>query len=215
MIDVFTVLSLAASVRTLPPRRPDRMFSGRPARLRSQENADGTVRTSRTGAGPGPRPRESPLRLAMTAGLHPAITGESGKMKNWCGSPRMAVGGWYPEKGRGILCSGFASLFVFLAACGCDSSHPGPTSSSSAEAWREAVVAVVQCLVNRRLIPDDHVDGWQWLKEGEVHPDGTLTAWLSAHADTVYGGKKLHVWEDEAIAAWPNWTCPFPAVDAS
>ena len=87
----------------------------------------------------------------------------------------------------------------------------------SRDTWKRdaALVAVAQCLVDHKLIPDSDMGGKSWLKGGTVVPSAELASWANEHSDTVYGGKKLYEWEDEATAAWPDWRCPCPAASAS
>ncbi|WP_182898263.1 hypothetical protein [Microbispora sp. H10830] len=54
----------------------------------------------------------------------------------------------------------------------------------------------------------EEVKGRSWYKNGQVVPDAAFTVWVSGHRDTVYEGKTLQAWEDEATAGWPGWKCP-------
>nr|WP_189181172.1 hypothetical protein [Microbispora rosea] len=69
-------------------------------------------------------------------------------------------------------------------------------------------MAVAQCLIDHGLVPREEVKGHSWYKNGQVVPDATFTVWVSGHRDTVYAGKTLQEWEDEATAGWPGWKCP-------
>ncbi|MBD3143063.1 hypothetical protein [Microbispora bryophytorum] len=71
-----------------------------------------------------------------------------------------------------------------------------------------ALVAVVQCFVDSDVIPKSELSTRSWLVDGRIQPDAAFTTWVASHADTVYWGKTLSTWEDEATAGWPGWRCP-------
>ncbi|WP_327049313.1 hypothetical protein OG320_16390 [Microbispora sp. NBC_01189] len=96
---------------------------------------------------------------------------------------------------------------VLLAGCGQDKQR-ALSSPDDIHRRGEALVAVVQCFLDTGLIPNSQLSG-TWLSNGRIEPDATFTVWVSGHADTVYRGKTLSTWEDEATAAWPRWRCPF------
>ncbi|GAA4204066.1 hypothetical protein [Microbispora amethystogenes] len=100
------------------------------------------------------------------------------------------------------------SLTFTLAAC---TREQKPPKSVDDEVHRrdQALVAVVQCLVDHDRIPRSDLSGQPWLVQDKVRGSAELVEWLSVHRETVYEGKTLHAWEDEATAAWPGWKCPF------
>ncbi|WP_405143805.1 hypothetical protein OG589_39670 [Sphaerisporangium sp. NBC_01403] len=94
---------------------------------------------------------------------------------------------------------------LLLTACGPEKQQP---ADSDLARRGPALVAVTQCFIDHHLVPASELQGRSWLDKGKIKPDPGFTAWVSTHADTVYRGKTLHTWEDEATAAWPNWQCP-------
>jgi hypothetical protein len=101
---------------------------------------------------------------------------------------------------------------VFIASIliltGCDEEHPSPTVVDEAKRRDAALIAVVQCFIDHNVIPKAHLNNQPWLQDGKVKPAVELVTWASDHAESTYRGKYLRTWEDEATAAWPNWTCP-------
>lgn len=110
-------------------------------------------------------------------------------------------------------------LSLVVGACAERSSTSGLRASpdlSEAQRRSAALVSVLQCLIDHRKIPDDHLVGQSWLRDGgHVSPDAQTVLWANEHAGTIYGGKTLLRWEDEATAMWPNWMCPFSGAGAS
>lgn len=98
------------------------------------------------------------------------------------------------------------ALSMLLTAC---NREQPPEYDSDLDRRGPALAAVIQCLIDHDLVPESELQGRSWLENGKVKPDASFTAWVSTHRDTVYRGKALQVWEDEATAAWPNWKCPF------
>ncbi|MEU8192932.1 hypothetical protein AB0C10_04030 [Microbispora amethystogenes] len=99
-----------------------------------------------------------------------------------------------------------AALLLVLVACEQDG---GQKPESDIARRGPALVAVAQCLIDHGQVPKKEVQGRSWYKNDQVVPDASFTVWVSGHHDTVYEGKTLHAWEDEATAAWPGWRCPF------
>ncbi|WP_214409846.1 hypothetical protein [Sphaerisporangium fuscum] len=73
----------------------------------------------------------------------------------------------------------------------------------NADAFREQVfhveIPVIQGLINAGVLhpPKDAT----WVRNGRLAPDPAFTAWLSQHAETEYGGRKLTEWVTEAQQA--------------
>lgn len=108
----------------------------------------------------------------------------------------------------------FLAAMLSLVAAGCAvNGSPEPVAQGTDEsiARSQATVAVVQCLIDAELIPEEESAGRSWFQDGKVVPDGRFTAWLSTQSEAVYAGKRFSSWEDEATSAWPNWKCPFPS----
>ncbi|TQS27802.1 hypothetical protein [Microbispora sp. KK1-11] len=84
-----------------------------------------------------------------------------------------------------------------------DTGHASQALQKNNDAFRNAVfgveLPVVQGLVNAGVLrpPADAT----WFKDGKVVPNRNLTAWLSAHGETVLGGKRLDDWVEEARSA--------------
>lgn len=97
-------------------------------------------------------------------------------------------------------------LPVLLA--GCTDERTPPPAADEVKRRDAALVAVVQCLVDHGEVPHAHLDDQPWLRDKKVQPSAELVTWRSDHAETVYAGKTLQAWEDEATAGWPGWTCP-------
>ncbi|MEU8275487.1 hypothetical protein ACFYOK_26095 [Microbispora bryophytorum] len=101
------------------------------------------------------------------------------------------------------------SIAAMLLLAGCERGEQRPVPSPDDMQRRgEALVAVVQCLVDSDVIPKSELSTRSWLVDGRIQPDAAFTTWVASHADTVYRGKTLQVWEDEATAGWPRWRCP-------
>ncbi|TQS27801.1 hypothetical protein [Microbispora sp. KK1-11] len=101
------------------------------------------------------------------------------------------------------------SIAAILVLTGCERGEQRPVPSPDDVQRRgEALVAVVQCFVDSGVIPSSELSGRSWLVSGRVEPDAAFTTWVASHADTVYRGKTLQAWEDEATAGWPGWKCP-------
>ncbi|WP_182883086.1 hypothetical protein [Microbispora sp. H10949] len=98
------------------------------------------------------------------------------------------------------------SLVLTLAAC---TEEQKPPVNDEVQRRDQALVAVVQCLVDHGGIPRADLRGQPWLVRNKVRGSAELVEWLSVHRETVYEGKTLQAWEDEATAAWPGWRCPF------
>ncbi|WP_182872780.1 hypothetical protein [Microbispora sp. H10670] len=91
----------------------------------------------------------------------------------------------------------------------CTERRPPPPVNDEVKKRDAALVAVVQCLVDHDRIPAAHLEHQPWLKGEKVQPSAELVTWRSDHEETVYEGRTLQAWEDEATAAWPGWRCPF------
>ncbi|MEU6424868.1 hypothetical protein ABZ860_03145 [Microbispora sp. NPDC046973] len=84
-----------------------------------------------------------------------------------------------------------------------DTGHASQTLQKNNDAFRNAVfgveLPVVKGLVDARVLqpPADAT----WFKDGKVVPNRNLTAWLSAHGETVIGGRRLDDWVEEARSA--------------
>lgn len=84
-----------------------------------------------------------------------------------------------------------------------DTGHASQALQRNNDAFRNAVfgveLPVVQGLVNAGVLrpPADAT----WFKDGKVVPNRNLTAWLSAHGETVLGGRRLDDWVEEARSA--------------
>ncbi|GLX09402.1 hypothetical protein [Microbispora sp. NBRC 16548] len=84
-----------------------------------------------------------------------------------------------------------------------DTGHASQALQKNNDAFRNAVfgveLPVVQGLVNAGVLrpPADAT----WFKDGKVVPNRNLTAWLSAHGETVLGGRRLDDWVEEARSA--------------
>ncbi|OPG13603.1 hypothetical protein [Microbispora sp. GKU 823] len=100
-------------------------------------------------------------------------------------------------------------LFMALALSACTRNEkPHRPVDDEVQRRDRALVAVVQCLVDHRRIPEAHLRDQPWLVKDKVRGSAELVEWLSAHRETVYAGKTLQAWEDEATAGWPGWKCP-------
>lgn len=97
-------------------------------------------------------------------------------------------------------------LPVLLAGCTEERRLPSPDDEVTRR--DAALVAVVQCLVDHGEVPSAHLEHQPWLRDKKVQPGAELVTWRSDHEETVYAGKTLQVWEDEATAGWPGWRCP-------
>ncbi|WP_214409847.1 hypothetical protein [Sphaerisporangium fuscum] len=97
------------------------------------------------------------------------------------------------------------SVMVLLAGCN-ESDKQQPDDDFARRG--PALVAVMQCFIDHRLIPDSELQGRSWLVDGKIQPNPGFSAWTATHRDTVYQGRTLDTWENEATAAWPNWKCP-------
>lgn len=90
-----------------------------------------------------------------------------------------------------------AVVLVLVSACG--GSERTPPDSKVLESivnkntWKRdaALVAVVQCLVDHKVIPDSGMGEKSWLRNGAVIPSAELASWAGEHSDTVYAGKKV------------------------
>ncbi|MBO4272120.1 hypothetical protein [Microbispora triticiradicis] len=100
------------------------------------------------------------------------------------------------------------SLALTLAGC-TEEQKPHKPVDDEVQRRDQALVAVVQCLVDHGGIPRTDLRGQPWLVRNKVRGSAELVEWLSVHRGTVYEGKTLQAWEDEATAAWPGWRCPF------
>ncbi|MGW5261817.1 hypothetical protein ACWEQG_12625 [Microbispora sp. NPDC004025] len=84
-----------------------------------------------------------------------------------------------------------------------DTGHAAEAQQKNNEAFRNAVfgveLPVVKGLVNAGVLqpPADAT----WFRDGKVVPNRNLTAWLSAHGETVLGGRRLDDWVEEARSA--------------
>ena len=107
------------------------------------------------------------------------------------------------KMGSGLL----LSMAFTLAACTGDGRFRKPVDDEIQQRGR-ALVAVVQCLVDHGEVPPAHLEHQPWLRDEKVRPSAELVTWRSDHEETVYAGKTLQVWEDEATAGWPGWRCP-------
>ncbi|MBE3012327.1 hypothetical protein IL992_24495 [Microbispora sp. NEAU-D428] len=92
---------------------------------------------------------------------------------------------------------------------GCTEERRPPSTNDEAKRRDAALVAVVQCLVDHDKIPPAHLKQQPWLRDTKVQPSAELVTWKSDHEETVYAGKTLQAWEDEATAGWPGWKCPW------
>ncbi|MEU6424867.1 hypothetical protein ABZ860_03140 [Microbispora sp. NPDC046973] len=102
------------------------------------------------------------------------------------------------------------SIAAMLLLAGCERGEQRPVPSPDDVQRRgEALVAVVQCFIDSGVIPRSELSARSWLVNGRIQPDAAFTTWVASHADTVYQGKTLSTWEDEATAGWPGWKCPF------
>lgn len=100
-------------------------------------------------------------------------------------------------------------LFIAFALSACTrDGKPHRPVDDEVQRRDQALVAVVQCLVDHGRIPDAHLRNQPWLVRSRVQGSAELVEWLSVHRDTVYAGKTLQEWEDEATAGWPGWECP-------
>ncbi|WP_328708510.1 hypothetical protein [Microbispora hainanensis] len=97
-------------------------------------------------------------------------------------------------------------LLVLLA--GCTEERRSPPADDEVTRRDAALVAVVQCLVDHGEVPPAHLEHQPWLRDKKVRPGAELVTWRSDHGDTIYAGKTLQAWEDEATAGWPGWRCP-------
>ncbi len=105
--------------------------------------------------------------------------------------------------------AGSAALGLTLLIAGCNEGRVSHSASDEAKRRDQALVAVLQCFIDHKVIRSKDLEGQPWLDQDKVQPRAELVEWLSIHRDTVYRGKPLHTWEDEATAAWPDWKCPF------
>lgn len=104
---------------------------------------------------------------------------------------------------------GLVSIAAMLLLAGCERGEQRPVPSPDDVQRRgEALVAVVQCLIDSGVIPRSDLSARSWLVKGQIQPNAAFTTWVASHADTVYQGKTLSTWEDEATAGWPGWRCP-------
>ncbi|MEU8275486.1 hypothetical protein ACFYOK_26100 [Microbispora bryophytorum] len=84
-----------------------------------------------------------------------------------------------------------------------DTGHAAQALQKNNDAFRNAVfgaeLPVVQGLVNAGVLqpPADAT----WFEDGKVVPNRNLTAWLSAHGETVLSGRRLDDWVEEARSA--------------
>ncbi|MFI7028345.1 hypothetical protein ACIBK1_06515 [Microbispora rosea] len=84
-----------------------------------------------------------------------------------------------------------------------DTGHTAEALRKGNEAFRDAVfgveLPVVQGLVDAGVLepPADAA----WFSDGKVVPNRNLTAWLSAHGETVLDGRRLDDWVEEARSA--------------
>ncbi|MEU6415472.1 hypothetical protein [Microbispora sp. NPDC046933] len=108
------------------------------------------------------------------------------------------------------LKAGTAVLLLMAFALSACTRNEKPHRPVNDEVQRrdQALVAVVQCLVDHAGIPEAHLRDQPWLVREKVRGSAELVEWLSVHRDTVYEGKTLQAWEDEATAGWPGWRCP-------
>ncbi|GAA0361217.1 hypothetical protein GCM10009530_08350 [Microbispora corallina] len=100
------------------------------------------------------------------------------------------------------------ALGAALLLAGCTRTDTHRPVDDEARRRDQALVAVIQCFVDNRAIPEGDLRGQPWLVDGRVRAGAELVEWLSVHRDTVYGGRTLQTWENEATAVWPRWTCP-------
>ncbi|MCT9931959.1 hypothetical protein N5079_17290 [Planotetraspora sp. A-T 1434] len=94
-----------------------------------------------------------------------------------------------------------------LTLVGCTDERP-PSIQDEARRRDAALVAIVQCFIDRGAISAAEVKSQPWLQNGKVQPSAELLTWANGHEETVYRGKTLIGWEDDATAVWPNWKCP-------
>lgn len=112
---------------------------------------------------------------------------------------------------KGKLSVIIVPLLFLLAACGSTGGRPAPKPSEPyAEHYYE--VAMVQCLINKGLVPSRDVQGQSWFKDGKVLPKAEFGTWVQTYSSNKYGDKTLDDWLNQAQKDWPSSYCgPSPA----
>lgn len=117
----------------------------------------------------------------------------------------MAMG----KKTRGLAAAFLVLSMVFVVgACGDDTHQSGKKTHTMADNqhYRDTK-ALIECLVNKKVIPHKDLRNATWLHGGNVTLSPDWNTWANSHGAKVYGGKTLNEWLDSINSKWPTQLC--------